>query len=695
MHGNLFPAMMVFWPIIAALLFYYPGKERPQRRSALVIFTALSELLLTLFALATAFGSACSLSVFGMDFELDGFRAIYTLVVSFMWAMTALFSPEYFQHYHNRSRYYFFFLITLGATQGVFLSADLRTTLLFFEVMSFTSYPWVAHEENPQALRAASTYLGIAVIGGLSALMGLFLLSHALGTLRIDALYDAAIALEDKKILYIAAACLLVGFGAKAGMFPLHIWLPKAHPVAPAPASALLSGVLTKTGIFGVLVISCDILRHDAAWGYALLVLAVITMVLGAVMALFSIDLKRTLACSSMSQIGFILVGIAMQCLLGEENALAANGTILHMLNHSLIKLDLFMVAGVVYMNTHRLDLNDIRGWGKGKPLLHIAFLLGLLGIGGIPGFNGYISKTLLHEAIVEFAHLSHNPWITLVEWLFLISGGITLTYMTKLYLCIFHEGKKPEEQNRPYMNRLSAFAILTSALLLPVLGLFPHAAQDRLAALAAPFMHAAPPAHAVHYFAWVNLKGAVISLGIAVVLYLVVVRKMLIKTVGSEKRYFNPIPEAFDLENALYRPLLLKWLPSFFGAVSAIFGENKVLIPLCRRGFTALKTLFAVFCSLPDGLLYLLRMSIYRDSPLPHQHKRFAFAHNLGTFIDSLLRSLHLPPRRGKSYSEVLTDAANTLSETTRGITGTFSFALLMAFIGICSAIIYLLTKG
>ena len=203
-------------------------------------------------------------------------------------------------------------------------------------------------------------------------LMGLFLLYTLTGTLVISRLPEACAALsaEKRPTLYLAGALMLFGFGAKAGMYPLHIWLPKAHPVAPAPASALLSGILTKAGIFGVLVLSCSIFLHDKNWGIAVLSLGVLTMFTGAVIALFSVNLKRTLACSSVSQIGFILVGIGMQCLLGEENALAVWGTELHMLNHSLIKLVLFMAAGAIYMNIHKLDLNDIRGFGRGKPLL-------------------------------------------------------------------------------------------------------------------------------------------------------------------------------------------------------------------------------------------------------------------------------------------------------------------------------------
>lgn len=677
MNNNILLAALVFWPMLAAVVTYFAGKGRPRLRSGMVVFTALSELVLTVICAVTGMGSSCVIDSCRIGLELDGFRAVYACVVAFMWAMAALFSPEYFAHHHKRGRYFFFYLSTLGATMGVFLSADLWTTLLFFEVMSFTSYAWVAHEETPKAMSAASTYLAIAVIGGLVALMGLFLLDNSLGTLEISQLYSAASALEDRKVLYIAGGCLLFGFGAKAGMFPLHVWLPKAHPVAPAPASALLSGVLTKTGIFGVLVVSCDILRYDAAWGKVVLLLGTVTMVLGAVLALFSIDLKRTLACSSMSQIGFVLIGVAVQCLLGEENALAANGTMLHMVNHSLIKLDLFMVAGVVYMNTHKLDLNSIRGWGKDKPLLNIAFLLGLLGIGGVPLFNGYISKTLLHESIVEYAAHSGSAMATVVEWLFLISGGITLAYMTKLYVCIFIEGKRPEPARKKYMNPLSAAAILLSALVIPVLGILPHQTQDKLAALGAPFMAAGEQHHAVEYFSFVNLKGALISIVIAAVLYFLVVRRLLMKKTGEQTVYLDLWPGKLDLENLVYRPALLKWL----------------VAPNGTNGTRPLEAVVAFLCNLPDGLVYLLRKTIYRDSAFtPKAHKHYALAHSFGSLIDKIRSRFKRPQRKDESYAELMTDAAVTISKTTKGIEGNFSFALLMACLGIFAAMVYLL---
>ena len=260
----------------------------------------------------------------GLHFQLDGFRLVYLAVAVLMWGASGVFSLEYMAHYKNKKRYYVFFWATFFATAGVFLSADFYTTFLFFEIMSFTSYVWVAFDERKESLRAAETYLAVAVIGGMVMLMGLFLLYDLCGTLAFDELGKAAgeilagngreaigengCALGSELLqLYVAGGLLLFGFGAKAGCFPLHIWLPKAHPVAPAPASALLSGILTKAGIFGIIIVSCIMFGRDGRWGILIACLGLVTMLLGAVLALFSVNLKRTLACSSVSQIGFIL----------------------------------------------------------------------------------------------------------------------------------------------------------------------------------------------------------------------------------------------------------------------------------------------------------------------------------------------------------------------------------------------------
>lgn len=711
------PVCLVFLPMLMGAVCRLIGKEHKKARNLTAILTGIAEFALSILLLLrgsapVSIGQVCGA---GLHFEIDGFRKIYAVVISLMWMMTLLFSNEYFAHYHNRTRYYFYNLLTLGATMGVFFAADLFTALIFFEVMSFTSFTWVIHEETPDATRAANTYLAVAVIGGLAALMGLFLLQHKFGTTEISRLYELAAASGDRGTLYAAGGCILFGFGAKAGMFPLHIWLPKAHPVAPAPASALLSGVLTKSGVFGILAISCNLFRYDPAWGTLMLILGTATMLLGAILALCSVDLKRTLACSSMSQIGFILVGIGMMGLLGEEGALAARGTLLHMMNHSLFKLVLFMCAGVVFMNLHELDLNDIRGFGRKKPVLMIAFLLAAAGIGGVPLLNGYVSKTLLHESIVEGTAV-YGGALKLVEWLFLISGGLTVAYMTKLFVAVFVE-KHPTRQNefdenKKYMNPVSSAVLIASAVLLPILGLTADHSMNAIAELGTDFFQTGSLQHAVSYLSLENLKGAAISIVIGAAVYLLVIRLPMRK----DGRYRNLLPKKLDLENLIYRPLILKILPAVFGFVAALFGENRLTkrlwSGLCRAGegigvlfgsnavtAPACKGIFRVtgiisrgICDLTDALTLLLRKTLFRDSPVQDDNKTHASVpYKIGRHVDSAAIRRGTEQSGGHRYADLFVRIQKTVRSTTRKITGNLSFALLMLCAAICAIFIYL----
>ncbi|MDO5417026.1 MAG: complex I subunit 5 family protein [Lachnospiraceae bacterium] len=679
---------------------------------------------------------------FGLHLELDGFRLAYTLIAVLMWAVSGVFSGEYMAHYEKRSRYYLFFWLTFLATAGVFLSADLYTTFIFFEIMSFTSYVWVAFDEKKESLRAAETYLAVAVIGGMVMLMGLFLLYHQLGTLEMSQLCQAASEVKEKGLLYVAGGLLLFGFGAKAGCFPLHIWLPKAHPVAPAPASALLSGILTKTGIFGIIVVSCRIFGADRYWGLLIAVLGIITMFLGAFLALFSVNLKRTLACSSVSQIGFILVGIGMYGLLGaagENPSMAARGAFLHMVNHSMFKLVLFLCAGAVYMNLHQLDLNDIRGFGRNKPVLKFCFLMGALGITGVPLWSGYVSKTLLHESIVEYQMLLMEmgegtaaglgmeaagaavmgaarrasgalnvlqAWIQspgfwkAAEWIFLLSGGMTAAYMLKLFVAVFVE-KHPDRQaefdamSGCDMKKSSAAVLLIPALLILIGGAAPSVVMDRLADLGQGFFLAEGMEHPVVYFSLVNLKGSLISLGIGLLIYFAGIRRFLMK----ENRYVDVWPKWLDLENMLYRPVLQTGLPNVCGAVCSL--ADRYLVPVTVKVFLAVS---AAGCrlmdSLADGLIRLARATTHRQLREPvFRREEDRAAQTLGRFLDGWNLAwfrLKGGKRSGRekpaSRIPALMQKEEIFLRVGQLVEESFSFGLLLFTAGLCLTLGYLL---
>ena len=691
----IFVYLMVFMPMAGAFVSYLIGRKNKTTRDYFVAGLTIIEFICAVLLVAADAGYEGTMVYvpefcgMGLTFTIDGFRVLYAAIACFMWMCTSVFSKEYFAHYRNRNRYYLFQLLTLGATTGIFLSADLYTTFIFFEIMSISSYVWVAHDETGPSMRAAATYLAVAIIGGLTLLMGLFLLYAQTGTLLISELYEAC----QGKNVYPACLCMLVGFGAKAGAFPLQIWLPKAHPVAPAPASALLSGILTKTGIFGVLVISCQILLHDARWGAFILVIGLITMFLGALLAVFSIDFKRTLACSSVSQIGFILVGVGMQGLLGAHNEIAIRGTVLHMVNHSLFKLVLFMAAGVIYMNIHKLDLNDIRGFGRKKPLLKFIYLMGALGIGGIPLWSGYISKTLLHESMVEYIHELEGGHILsslfslhameMFEWIFLISGGMTIAYMTKLYVAVFVEKNKDTavqakyDGMKKYMNPVSAGVLTICAAIFPLMGCLPYITMDKMADMSEGFMGWNHAGHSVDYFTWINLKGSVISIIIGVVLYFGVVRTLLMKKQADGSRdYVNRWWKYLDLEDYFYRPVLLRFLPTVCGAVCLVIDR------------------------LVDGIVVVLRKTIYKDSQI---HKEMdegnGITYALGSLFNTgeavLNKTVWRSMPRMNDYRHRFALKYASFKENLGFIERSLSYGLILFCLGLCAVLIYLLVAA
>ncbi len=701
---------LVLFPLLSSFISYLIGRGNKNLRDYFVMAVCAIDLVVLILNFPNIYSGKtfeCFVpNICGMTLhlQLDGFRVIYGIICAFMWTMTSIFSHEYFHHYRNRNRYYFFLLLTFAGTMGVFLSGDLFTTFIFFEIMSTASYMMVIHDEKPQAMRAGDTYLAIGVLGGMVMLMGLFLLYHAIGTLRISEIHDKVLQWTNngqnaKNVRYIwaSALCMLFGFGAKSGMFPVHIWLPKAHPVAPAPASALLSGILTKSGVFGILIITSQIFFGNSVWGNFILAIGTITMFLGAFLALFSVDLKRTLACSSMSQIGFILVACGMQAIMPGHIDFAARGALLHMVNHSVFKLILFMCAGVVYMNLHKLNLNDIRGFGRGKWFLNIAFLMGYIGIAGVPFWSGYVSKTLIHDAILHYLHELHHEGVhgflqydiySIVEWIFTISGGLTFAYMTKLYICVFWEKnkdiqiqKKFDSMNKTYMTTLSKFAIGLSAIIPPIFGftsvltkqvvedgetlLVNDGLMDRIAELGKSFM--VPLGEHIHgsyleYFSVDCVTGALKSLIIGALVYLIIIRPLLMVKDGRVRVYVNRWPDWLDLENAIYRPLLMKVLVGVLVFICKILNQvvdffytyifKMIMMPICR-----------ILDKVIDGTVSVIRDIIFQALNSDKQGEAFAVLNE------------------EKRSSKIVKEISNSLS-----------FSLILFCIGLIVALIYLL---
>lgn len=584
--------LMVFMPMVIGLL---PLKVKNIRiLNGIMVVLSAAELALCLYfllnynAIEPQLVSVSWFAGMGINFKITGFGIIQAAATSLIWVGSSVFSGEYFDHAPEKlPRYYSFWAITFGATLGLFLANDLFTVFIFFEVMSFASYPLVVHNQDKESIAAGNSYLTIAVLGGLVTLTGIFILYSMTGTVVIDEIAAAVSVYSESGKLFAVAVLIFFGFAAKAGMFPLNGWLPKAHPAAPAPASAALSGILIKTGIFGAVVVTSRVMQGNENWALFVLVIGILTMFIGALCAFMSTNLKETLAYSSMSQIGFIVIGVAMTQLLGEHGTIAAYGTVLHMINHTMIKLVLFTCAGIVYQNTHSLALNKVQGFGRGKKVLTVCFAVAALGIMGVPGFNGYISKTLLHEGIVEKiwlfeSYTAQARFFQATEMIFLLSGGFTVAYMTKLFICLFV--KKPNQEfhlHKAYVSKRTSIVISAVSALIFIFGILPHQTMDKLAEMSSEFLGVHVLDHAVEYFSFVNLKGAIISISIGMILYFGIAQ---LTVATKEKGYINPVNPKFSVENMLWRPLLFTVLPFIFGFVGRVVDKSTDIFLLIFR---------------------------------------------------------------------------------------------------------------
>lgn len=569
---------IILFPLITTIIAYFIGIKRESYRdiinivSTFIMFIFVSSLYPTIIKEDMRLWIPNIMGT-GLYIKINMFRYIFVWLTALIWLLIMIYSISYMKPYKDKNRYYLFFMLTYWSTLGVFISENLLNLFTFFEIMSLASYPLIIHEEDEFSHEAGETYIIMAVTGGLVLLMGLFLLYDFTQTLQLEEIKVAFSNIGDIK--YLISSLILFGFGVKAGMVPLHIWLPKAHPAAPAPASAILSGILLKTGIFGIMITTGFIIPDDFKISTVILVLGFLTMFIGGFLALFQRNIKRILAYSSMSQMGYILIGIGLMGILGEHKAIAFYGTMYHIINHVIYKVLLFMGAGIIYMGLHQLNVNSILGFGKNQRVFKYIFLAGFFGIIGMPGFNGFISKNLLHHALSEAFHIYGGVWLHLGEYIFTISSGFTTAYLIKLFVVIF-----VEEGNISIKDKVIPTSTLipmgTLGALIIFIGLNPNSIINIIDKAAIPFnFHG--EIH-LHFYTIENIKASFISIGIGVLIYIWLIRGYLRTSMGKEVIYRNTTLTWFNLEKHFYIPLF-KFLFKILSFILKIFDEGLIMI--------------------------------------------------------------------------------------------------------------------
>ncbi len=404
-------------------------------------------------------------------FKIDEIGRLFATLVTLIWALAGIFSFAYMEHEGSEKRYFGFYMIVYTVLILLDFSGNLITMYFFYELMTLTSFPLVLHSGIRESIMASLKYLFYSMCGAYCGLFGIFFLYRNCTTMTFTAGGTlAASAADNKGILLIAIFLMCIGFGAKAGMFPLHSWLPSAHPVAPSPASAVLSALIVKCGVLALIrsiyyIVGPDFIR--GTWvQYAWIILALITVFMGSMMAYIEPVLKKRLAYSTVSQVSYIIFGLALLTESGFQGAL------LHVVFHAVIKCGLFLSAGVLLFYTHKTRVEDYVGLGKISPVFTWCWTFFSLGLIGIPPFNGFLSKWYLAQGALEagvgvFAYI--GPAVLL------ISALLTAGYLLPLTIQGFFPGEKKITMTWDgKVNKLMLAPLIILAALTLILGVIP-----------------------------------------------------------------------------------------------------------------------------------------------------------------------------------------------------------------------------
>lgn len=468
----------IFFPIVlGGLLLLAPQFSSRNRLLAVTGAGLAATAVLALFAVG---GEETGVLLFALGnrleiyFRPDDLGRLFAVLTAIIWPLAGFYSFEYMKHEIEEKRYFGFYLMTFGVLLALNFAGNIVTYYLFYEMLTLLSFPLVLHDRSREAVMGGLKYLFYSLCGAYMVLMGLFFLNKYATTFQFTpgGVLDKELAAGNEKLLLVIVFFMILGFGVKAGMFPLHAWLPTAHPVAPAPASAVLSGLIVKAGVLGIIrtvyfLFGESFLR--GTWVQTVWIsLTLITIFMGSMLAYREKVMKKRLAYSTVSQVSYILFGLA---LLQPQ---AMTGALLHVVFHGFIKSCLFLSAGAIIYKTGKTNVDDLTGIGKEMPVTIWCCTFASLALIGIPPASGFISKWHLAQGA-----LSSDTGI--FTWLgpavLLISALLTAGYLLPITIKGFLPGADYDygklQKKEPNLWMLIPLIIL--AVLSIALGMFPN----------------------------------------------------------------------------------------------------------------------------------------------------------------------------------------------------------------------------
>ena len=409
--------------------------------------------------------------------RVDGVSRFFMLLAAGIWTLVTFYTFEYIEADDRANRYYSFFLMTLGVILGAALAGNFFTLYLFYEFMTLLTYPLVVHYGTPAAMRAGSKYLIYSFVGAALTLVGfVFLASFGTTTDFVaGGALDTAAVNGNETMLLVVFVLAFVGFGTKAYIWPMFDWVPASYPKAPAPAAALLSGIVSKVAVLAIIRLIFFAFGYEFildTWAQtALLVVTLLTVFMGSMLAYKEKLFLRRLAYSSVSQLSYVLFGLIIL------SSVAFLGAMLHVLFHAIIKAALFLSAGAVIHKTSKEYVYELRGIGKSMPITMWCFTIVSLALVGIPPTGGFISKWYLAMGSIGMGSLFGLIGVGVL----LISALLTAGYLITIFASAFFPGAKFDYGTvvKTEPAKLMVVPLIVLAGLSLILGMFPSAIID------------------------------------------------------------------------------------------------------------------------------------------------------------------------------------------------------------------------
>lgn len=485
----LFP---IFFPIAAGVLLLV-GKE-PKKKNSLAVYTGAALVITALAVLGLVCGEETSFTLFFLTgrlpvyFKLDGIGRVFVSIVSIVWVLAGFFSFRYMKEEKDKKRYFGFYLVVYGVLVALDFSGNLITFYLFYEMMTLLSMPLVLHSRSREAIMAGLKYMFYSFTGAYMVLFGLYFVYRYANTLTFTAkgVLDASLIAGNESLLLWAAFFMVLGFSVKAGIFPFHGWLPAAHPVAPGPASAVLSGIVVKAGVLGVIrvvfyIFGAEFLR--GTWVQTvMLILSLMTVFMGSMLAFLEAGLKKRLAYSTVSQVSYILFGIFLLDQVG------LTGSLLHVVFHAFIKGGLFLCAAAMIFKTGKHKVEEFGGIGKEMPVTIWCYTICSLALIGIPPASGFVSKWYLGTGSLR-TNLPVFSWLGPV--VLLVSALLTAGYLLPITIRGFFPGEDFDYgslvKKEPVKMMLIPMLLLAALALL--LGIVPEGLIQNFTSIAGQLM--------------------------------------------------------------------------------------------------------------------------------------------------------------------------------------------------------------